>query len=240
MPSAATYTLSLHDALPIYLWQQGVLGPDLAISMRRAAIGLALGLSAGILTGVIGGLLASGEHLFNGIVQIFNTIPILAILPVIDRKSTRLNSSHQIISYAVRGDLHSFPTRRSSDLPMAAGRAGPGPGDLDAPGCHRACPWPERRHPHGCHRRPAGQRRAPVQRDRADLQHDPDPGHLAGDRSEEHTSELQSPDHIVCRPRRPTLFPYTTLFRSTYGSRACWARTWRSRCAGLPSGLPLA
>src|SRR5947208_216985 len=38
-------------------------------------------------------------------------------------------------------------------------------------------------------------------------------------RSEEHTSELQSPDHLVCRLllRRPpisTLFPYTTLFRS--------------------------
>jgi len=64
------------------LWRQGVLGPDLAISLRRAAIGLALGLSAGIVTGVIGGLLTSGENLFNGIVQIFNTIPILAILPV--------------------------------------------------------------------------------------------------------------------------------------------------------------
>jgi sulfonate transport system permease protein len=64
------------------LWQQGVLGPDLEISMRRAAIGLALGLSVGILTGVIGGLLTSGEYLFNGVVQIFNTIPILAILPV--------------------------------------------------------------------------------------------------------------------------------------------------------------
>jgi sulfonate transport system permease protein len=64
------------------LWQQGVLGPDLAISMRRAAIGFALGLSVGILTGVIGALLTSGEHLFNGIVQILNTIPILAILPV--------------------------------------------------------------------------------------------------------------------------------------------------------------
>src|ERR1039458_1695640 len=41
----------------------------------------------------------------------------------IDRKSTRLNSSHLGISYAVfcltygdAGDLHSFPTRRSSDL----------------------------------------------------------------------------------------------------------------------------
>src|SRR5438132_963025 len=38
-----------------------------------------------------------------------------------DRKSTRLNSSHTVISYAVfcyrhHRDLHSFPTRRSSDL----------------------------------------------------------------------------------------------------------------------------
>jgi sulfonate transport system permease protein len=64
------------------LWQQGILGPDLEISLRRAAIGLVLGLSAGIVTGAIGGLLKSGENLFNGGVQIFNTIPILAILPV--------------------------------------------------------------------------------------------------------------------------------------------------------------
>src|SRR5262245_58328126 len=34
-------------------------------------------------------------------------------------------------------------------------------------------------------------------------------------RSEEHTSELQSLRHLVCRlPRAPPLFPYTTLFRS--------------------------
>jgi len=66
----------------IALWQQGVLGPDLAISLRRAAIGLALGLSVGIITGVLGGLLRSGEYLFNGIVQVFNTIPILAVLPI--------------------------------------------------------------------------------------------------------------------------------------------------------------
>jgi sulfonate transport system permease protein len=64
------------------LWQQGVLGGDLEISLRRAAIGLALGLSLGIVTGVLGGLLRSGENLFNGIVQVFNTIPILAILPL--------------------------------------------------------------------------------------------------------------------------------------------------------------
>ncbi|MGN6721275.1 MAG: ABC transporter permease [Marmoricola sp.] len=66
----------------VTLWNQGVLGPDLAVSLRRAAIGLALGLSAGVLIGVLAGLLRTGEYLFNGVVQIFNTIPLLAILPV--------------------------------------------------------------------------------------------------------------------------------------------------------------
>ena len=64
------------------LWQQGVLGPDLAISLQRAGIGLAIGLTVGIVTGVLGGLLRSGEHLFNGVVQVLNTIPILAVLPL--------------------------------------------------------------------------------------------------------------------------------------------------------------
>jgi len=64
------------------LWNRGVLGPDLAVSLRRAAIGLALGLSVGVVIGVIGGLLRTGEYLFNGVVQIFNTIPLLAVLPV--------------------------------------------------------------------------------------------------------------------------------------------------------------
>src|ERR1035438_6686759 len=41
-------------------------------------------------------------------------------------------------------------------------------------------------------------------------------------RSEEHTSELQSLRHLVCRlllrrARISTLFPYTTLFRSGFG-----------------------
>jgi sulfonate transport system permease protein len=66
----------------IDLWNQGVLGPDLEVSLRRAAIGLALGLSAGVLVGIAAGLLRTGEYLFNGLVQIFNTIPLLAILPV--------------------------------------------------------------------------------------------------------------------------------------------------------------
>src|SRR5581483_2804830 len=39
-------------------------------------------------------------------------------------------------------------------------------------------------------------------------------------RSEEHTSELQSRQYLVCRPPISTLFPYTTLFRS------CWHGIW--------------
>jgi sulfonate transport system permease protein len=66
----------------VTLWRDGVLGPDLAISLQRAGIGLALGLSVGIVTGVLGGFLRSGEFLFNGLAQILNTIPLLAVLPL--------------------------------------------------------------------------------------------------------------------------------------------------------------
>ena len=66
----------------ISLWRDGVLGPDLAISLQRAGIGLLLGLSVGIVTGVLGGFLRSGEYLFNGLAQILNTIPLLAVLPL--------------------------------------------------------------------------------------------------------------------------------------------------------------
>src|ERR1039458_9759100 len=127
-----------------------------------------------------------------------------------DRKSTRLNSSHLGISYAVfclkknpppssfqaygdHRDLHSFPTRRSSDLIRVPMSTGEGRDD-----------------------------------DRGD-------GAELGQRSEEHTSELQSLRHLVCRlllekksttiifssirrPPRSTLFPYTTLFRSDQGA----------------------
>src|SRR3989304_3479825 len=60
---------------------------------------------------------------------------------------------------------------------------------------------------------------------------------LRGQRSEEHTSELQSRLHLVCRlfflmirrPPRSTLFPYTTLFRSRCPSsfKAAWASVSR-------------
>src|SRR5437879_6479191 len=51
---------------------------------------------------------------------------------------------------------------------------------------------------------------------------------MGGIRSEEHTSELQSPMYLVCRlllprPASFTPFPYTTLFRSTRSRTAAWA-----------------
>src|SRR3990172_8423582 len=64
---------------------------------------------------------------------------------------------------------------------------------------------------------------------------------VCGRRSEEHTSELQSRLHLVClffflmirRPPRSTLFPYTTLFRSTPSSRPHAALAPRRRAPGL-------
>src|ERR1039457_4015556 len=61
----------------------------------------------------------------------------------------------------------------------------------------------------------------------------------APNRSEEHTSELQSPCNLVCRllllmirrPPRSTLFPYTTLFRSMVDG---WDYTAIAFHLGLP------
>src|SRR5207244_9858706 len=85
-------------------------------------------------------------------------------------------------------DLPSFPTRRSSDLYDALlSQAAQLPADLDAV-LLRA------------------RRIAARDRDRGLDRHVGDVGILAGqgdlaedERSEEHTSELQSPDHLVCR-----------------------------------------
>src|SRR5437762_671693 len=66
---------------------------------------------------------------------------------------------------------------------------------------------------------------------------------LDTERSEEHTSELQSPMYLVCRLLRPrltrsTLFPYTTLFRSSGSTSALGkigTETWKS---GVTARLP--
>src|SRR5207244_12432103 len=89
-------------------------------------------------------------------------------------------------------DLHSFPTRRSSDLrshsvvvnhPIAPAGRGPPPNRrAHLPTWSRGAPQRQRR------QLPARTRGGRGARGR---------GGMA--RSEEHTSELQSPDHLVCR-----------------------------------------
>src|SRR5436305_9684096 len=69
-------------------------------------------------------------------------------------------------------DLHSFPTRRSSDLPRSR------PAPTDRPPAHRSSRRPRVREP-SSPRTTARRRGFP--------------------RSEEHTSELQSRPHLVCR-----------------------------------------
>jgi sulfonate transport system permease protein len=68
-----------------HLWSHGepaTLRADLGISLMRALIGLAIGLTVGGLAGTLAGLTRFGEQAFNGPVQILNTIPFLALLPL--------------------------------------------------------------------------------------------------------------------------------------------------------------
>src|SRR5207249_3049834 len=59
---------------------------------------------------------------FVGLFLIVGGAENAGIVRNLDRKSTRLNSSHVSISYAVSSlHLHSFPTRRSSDLAVVTG-----------------------------------------------------------------------------------------------------------------------
>src|ERR1035438_2989006 len=61
-------------------------------------------------------------------------------------------------------------------------------------------------------------------------------------RSEEHTSELQSLRHLVCRlllRRAPTstLFPYTTLFRSASACARCFSSCTNTRAPGCACAM---
>src|SRR5690348_17511788 len=87
-------------------------------------------------------------------------------------------------------DLLSFPTRRSSDLSTKVESAA-GSGWVTA----KATPAASTKHRRGRKRRSFGARLRP-------LRTPPVRGRSAGwarARSEEHTSELQSPVHLVCR-----------------------------------------
>src|SRR5690606_39728710 len=83
------YTLSLHDALPIYVLDRKVRKADTAVGDFTKNVGNYKSAFSGLSNlmgafGVVGGI--------TGVVMLGKSI---------DRKSTRLNSSHVKISYAV-------------------------------------------------------------------------------------------------------------------------------------------
>src|SRR5437879_5773962 len=138
-----------------------------------------------------------------------------------DRKSTRLNSSHRCISYAVPPHLTPVLPRRSSDLGetlprvrlLCDVRAGCAYGVAHPP------VWPD------AHRHLGHGPGTTMGRCRAN---DPSRGCSVDSarpetlaRSEEHTSELQSPMYLVCRPPSSHSCPSTTLFRSRRDPSTC-------------------
>src|SRR5438105_2408079 len=257
MPSSTQLsTLSLHDALPIcerFLLRRGRAGlfvPDRRhVPHRLRDLGFAPWTALAVLYGATLGT--------GALAVVALRWPAVGPPAVLDRKSTRLNSSHEWISYAVfHPALHSFPTRRSSDLRALPAAARPG-GAVRARSPPRAAPAPRLGlravdRARGAVRRHARHWRA--RRRRAALAGG---GTAGGARSEEHTSELQSRVDLVCRlPPSSPLFPYTTLFRSASASccgaagRGCscpiaatcrtGSATWasrrgpRSRCCTAP------
>src|SRR5689334_23888909 len=81
------YTLSLHDALPIYLEKSVETGPNRFFLLRRVNLDIQ---PAEFVT--IMGPSGAGKS---------TLLSIIGMLDGADRKSTRLNSSHSSISYAV-------------------------------------------------------------------------------------------------------------------------------------------
>src|SRR5690606_41508006 len=84
-------TLSLHDALPIY---HAAVSETIG-ALRRAGGGRASGLVNAVLRR------AAEQDRDAWIAQLTQDLPVDEVLALTDRKSTRLNSSHVKISYAV-------------------------------------------------------------------------------------------------------------------------------------------
>ena len=59
----------------------GELQHHLWVSLQRVVIGLVIGVTAGVLLAVISGLWRLGEDLVDGPMQIFRSLPVLALLP---------------------------------------------------------------------------------------------------------------------------------------------------------------
>src|SRR5262245_45201181 len=234
MPSPYICSLSLHDALPISGFFSNVVRSAKGMRMRSSS--RPLGVTRPFCT-------KSGSpwKIDSG-----NSSPRGILIPnsrsrrktmsrkSIDRKSTRLNSSHLGISYAVALHLLSFPTRRSSDLGVLLERGQVGEGHAHAQLLQALGGDPAVLHEVGV----TLEDRLGEQLAARDL--DPELALEAEDdveevdRSEEHTSELQSLRHLVCRRLTSALFPYTTLFRSRGSSRTWSGRRRACACAAPP------
>src|SRR5690606_40075610 len=94
------HSLSLHDALPIlgamHLWDRAM--TTLALMVTSVTLAVAIGVPVGILCARSDRV----QAVVRPILDMMQTMPAFVYLvPALDRKSTRLNSSHVKISYAV-------------------------------------------------------------------------------------------------------------------------------------------
>src|SRR5947207_1459285 len=234
-PAPGISTISLHDALPISASRRGLLARSLARKVTGSTPAASASSSSAVswARALTVAPLARQKLTGSGLWHWKKVARVLG-----DRKSTRLNSSHTVISYAVfclsasPRYLHYFPTRRSSDLRQQAGVVGQesrAEGDrIDA---GRLGELVERGFAgEGVDRGAVGAPEADRQRALA-----LDEGRAGVGRSEEHTSELQSHSDLVCRlllvrqPPVSPLFPYTTLFRSPPAGGGCWPGVSRGR-----------
>lgn len=65
------------------LWASGELPEAIAVSLRRAMLGLFIGGSIGVTLAVISGLLRLGEDLIDSSVQMLRTVPNVALIPLL-------------------------------------------------------------------------------------------------------------------------------------------------------------
>src|SRR5205807_7669381 len=99
-PTPAPHTLSLHDALPIFARSRAAVRPP---AWRQWALAASVALAAFVALGVW--LLPPSDTLAREVVAHVQSEPESWLatehVTAADRKSTRLNSSHLVISYAV-------------------------------------------------------------------------------------------------------------------------------------------
>src|SRR5262245_45371531 len=119
MPSSGLYSLSLHDALPISRARElARISPPRCSRTQGSR-------SSSARRACCGDRCSTASHTCSSCAPTILSRPVRSYSSprsrpaTKDRKSTRLNSSHLGISYAVLWAVLSFPTRRSSDLARA-------------------------------------------------------------------------------------------------------------------------